>query len=317
MVTSELDRLKQRYRPPCAAEAAPIALPRPANRNGARRRRQGQPPAGRRSVRSAALRRSSRTRLAMPRTSTSTARGCHHHRQLRRQAAEFSRRLDRRTGRQRNRERSGGLGREGRSSGRHLCSRSRAAHAGSRSRSSRHGERRAQKRVLRIAGGDTKVVEHGKADQHVHHDHRYRPPASRSRRSTLARCAPATRFCSPDRSAITASPFCWRAANWISKPIFVPTRAPCFRWSKRSLQRRWARHSLDARSDARRRGHVAQRTGARLRSGHRAFRRSDSGARYRARRLRTAGSRSAAHRERRPVPRGRRTGVRRRRDQRA
>ncbi len=64
-----------------------------------------------------------------------------------------------------------------------------------------------------------------------------------------------------------------------------------------------ARHSLDARSDARRGGDIAERIGARLRLGHRAVRRPDSGARCSARRLRVARPRSAAHCERRPVPR--------------
>ena len=49
-------------------------LPRPADRDGARRRRQGQPPAGRRSVRAAAARRPlAGDRSATPRTSTSAA----------------------------------------------------------------------------------------------------------------------------------------------------------------------------------------------------------------------------------------------------
>ena len=69
--------------------------------------------------------------------------GRHHHRQFCRQAAEFSRRLDRRTGRERHGERSCGFGREGRGAGRHLCAGSGTSHLRPGSRSSRHGEGRA------------------------------------------------------------------------------------------------------------------------------------------------------------------------------
>ena len=68
------------------------------------------------------------------------------------------------------------------------------------------------------------------------------------------------------RSATTASRSCSRAASSTSRPTSAPTPAPCCRWS-----RRWSRpwrpgHPLDAGSHARRRRHVAQRAGARLRT---------------------------------------------------
>ena len=76
-------------------DAASRSVPRPANRDGARCRRQSQPPTGRRAVRASAL-----WRRARP---TGRRRACRHrrnrsrdhHRQLRRQAAAFSRRLHR------------------------------------------------------------------------------------------------------------------------------------------------------------------------------------------------------------------------------
>ena len=125
------------------------------------------------------------------------------------------------------------------------------------SRSSRDGASRATWRVSAIAGGDTKVVEHGKADgMYISTTGIGRLlRASRFRRS---RCVPATRFCSPARSAITALRSCWRAENWTWKPNFARTLAQFFLWSRRWFVKPDAGSPLDARSDARRRGDVPE-----------------------------------------------------------
>ena len=53
------------------------------------------------------------------------------------------------------------------------------------------------------------------------------------------RSGPAIRFCSPARSAITASPFCWPAANWISKPTsFRHALRACRSWKRWRASRR-------------------------------------------------------------------------------
>ena len=76
-----------------------------------------------------------------------------------------------------------------------------------------------------------KVVEHGKADgMYITTTGIGRPFAGR--RIDPHRCVLATRFCSPARSAITASPFCWHAGNWKWKPRSGPTRARYCRWSR-------------------------------------------------------------------------------------
>ena len=81
-----------------------------------------------------------------------------------------------------------------------------------------------------IAGGDTKVVEHGKADRMYITTAGIGRPDSGNRRWRPRPSGPATRCCSAAPSAITASPFCWRAESWNWKRSFVPTPAPCFRW---------------------------------------------------------------------------------------
>jgi hypothetical protein len=150
-----------------------------------------------------------------------------------------------------------------------------------------------------IAGGDTKVVEHGKADR------MYITTAGIGR-------TPGVKL-SPHRSgrrqgaalgplAITASPSCWRAESSIWKPTCAPIRDPFSAGGGIGWPR--ARHSLDARSYSRRRRYLAERTGARLRSQRAAFRRTESPSATRARRLRTAGAGSAAYRQRRAVPGG-------------
>ena len=80
-----------------------------------------------------------------------------------------------------------------------------------------------------IAGGDTKVVEHGKADRMYITScgiGRLIEGVEVSRRHP---CGPAIASCSRDPSAITASPFCWRAASWIWRPRSVRIPAPCCR----------------------------------------------------------------------------------------
>ncbi len=86
----------------------------------------------------------------------------------------------------------------------------------------------AEKAGVMIAGGDTKVVEHGKADS------MYITTTGIGRLLSGVEISPqsvrpATRFCSPVRSEITASRFCWPGAISIWKPICVRTRDPCFR----------------------------------------------------------------------------------------
>jgi hydrogenase expression/formation protein HypE len=76
-----------------------------------------------------------------------------------------------------------------------------------------------------IAGGDTKVVEHGKADR------MYISSCGIGRLIDGVEVSPQSvrpgdRFCCRDPSATTGSPFCWRVANWIWKPRSVPIRAP-------------------------------------------------------------------------------------------
>ena len=77
-------------------------------------------------------------------------------------AAEFSRRIHRRTGGQRHRERSCGLGSACRGAGRHLRLGSGPRERRARGGSSCDGKRRTRAGIE--VGGDTKVVEHGKAD---------------------------------------------------------------------------------------------------------------------------------------------------------
>ena len=90
---------------------------------------------------------------------------CHHHRQLCGQAPEFSRRLHRRTCGERHRERSRGFGSEERKpwSSRYVLE------AGLPTpvleAEVRAMAKAAREAGVRIAAGDTKVVEHGKADQ--------------------------------------------------------------------------------------------------------------------------------------------------------
>ena len=110
-----------------------------------------------------------------------------------------------------------------------------------------------------IAGGDTKVVEHGKADQmyittsgigHL-------IPGLSIRR---LRCVAATGSCFPAPSATTASPFSLPAESWISRRTSARTPVPCCRWWRRWRKRR-RRRAMDARPHARRGRHDAERVG--------------------------------------------------------
>ena len=77
---------------------------------------------------------------------------------------------------------------------------------------------------VRIAGGDTKVVEHGKADAMYISTTGIGVPIPASK-SIPHPSRPATKFSYLDLLAITASPFCWPAGNSNWKLICVPTRA--------------------------------------------------------------------------------------------
>ena len=90
----------------------------------------------------------------------------------------------------------------------------------------------ARRAGVSIVGGDTKVVEHGKADRMYITTTGIGRAMPRRHGRPRSRSGPATRSFSPDRSAITASPSCWRAATSISRPTCAPTRARCCRWSR-------------------------------------------------------------------------------------
>ncbi len=78
---------------------------------------------------------------------------------------------------------------------------------------------RRRARASTIIGGDTKVVEHGLRRRHVRHNLRlWRGRRARAVSVRIA-FAKATACCSRDRSAITASRFCSRAASSISRRI--------------------------------------------------------------------------------------------------
>ena len=90
---------------------------------------------------------------------------------------------------------------------------------------------------VRIAAGDTKVVERGHADGMyvcTTGDRRARP----ARRAVAGRaCGRATGSSSPARSARTGRRSCWRAASSAWTPTSSPTRARCGPRSTRSSGR--------------------------------------------------------------------------------
>ena len=107
-----------------------------------------------------------------------------------------------------------------------------------------------------IAGGDTKVVEHGKADSHVHHHHGNRPPI------------PGVKFrpqsVRPGDKILLSGPIGDHGITILLARGELDLEAD-LRSDTRSvlplveaLARRRRRRSLDARSDARRRRHLSE-----------------------------------------------------------
>ena len=189
-----------------------------------------------------------------------------HHRQLRRPPAALPGRVDRRPRGQRHGQRPGRLRRDAAGAGVSLVIEAGTSRETLEAEIRRDGGRRAARRNVRIVGGDTKVVEHGKADGlyiTTTGIGRVDPRASLSARS---RCGRATACCCRGTSATTASRCCWRAATSTSRPTLgsdtrsvQPVRAGADRGRRR-------RPALDARSDARRPRHLPQRAGARQRT---------------------------------------------------
>ena len=203
-------------------------IPRTADRNGARRRRQGQPQTSRRIVRSASFWFFPGPAWRCRPYSNQRHTNCHDHGQFRGEAFAFSRWLHRRAGHQRHRERSRRVGCARRSDRRHLRSGSGIAHRNFGSGSSRHGPTPRKRRVSRSPAATPKSSSTARptACTSPRPESGACSPASKFRRSP---CAPATRFCSPARSAITASRSCWRAEISIWKPSCARTPAPFFR----------------------------------------------------------------------------------------
>ena len=121
--------------------------------------------------------------------------------------------------------------------------------------------------------------------------------------------AKATASCSPGRSAITASRFCWRAVSSISKPISAPTLGPSHRSSRRCLDA--AAEGLHWMRDPTRGGVATalNELAAATELGDHALRRGNSAARRSARRVRDSWARSASHCQRRSDSRGRRSAM--------
>ena len=76
-----------------------------------------------------------------------------------------------------------------------------------------------------IAGGDTKVVEHGKADRMYITTAGVGRLDSRSPMLGAVGAARRRRSCFRGPSATTESPSCWRAASWTWRPTCAPIRA--------------------------------------------------------------------------------------------
>ena len=92
----------------------------------------------------------------------------------------------------------------------------------------------AQYAGVRIAGGDTKVVEHGKADRMYITTTGLGAPLPGVEINPPSRSGPATRFCCRVPLAITESRFCSLAAISIWKATLSPIRGQFFRLSKLS-----------------------------------------------------------------------------------
>ena len=162
-----------------------------------------------------------------------------------------------------------------------------------------------------ILGGDTKVVEHGKADGMYVTTTGFGellPGVSLAASQRAARRSRAG--VGPDWRSRHHHPAGARRARPRGRPRVRHALGGAA--GRRAGRRGRAGRALDARPDPRRRRHRAQRAGPRLRPRHRPRRRPAAGARRGARRLRAARPRSAAHRQRRTVPRHRRAGARRR-----
>ena len=87
---------------------------------------------------------------------------------------------------------------------------------------------------VRIAGGDTKVVEHGKADGMYITTTGLGAPLPGIEINPRSVRPQATKSCSQAQSAITESRFCWHAVSSTWKAISGPTRGPYSRWLTRS-----------------------------------------------------------------------------------
>ena len=145
----------------------------------------------------------------------------------------------------------------------------------------------AQKAGVTIAGGDTKVVEHGKADRmYITTTGIGRSVRGLTIDAAVGASGRQGASLRADRrsrhhDAAGARRTGYRGGSAVRHALGVAS-------GRGAGAGGGAGHPLDARSHARRRSDVSQRTGARLRPGHRAARRKDSGARRGARRLRTA-----------------------------
>lgn len=90
----------------------------------------------------------------------------------------------------------------------------------------------AQRAGVQVVGGDTKVVEHGKADGLFISTSGIGLVDARVNLAA-ARYAPATRCCFRAPSATTVLPFCWPVASLTSRPTLSPTPARSGLWWRR------------------------------------------------------------------------------------
>ena len=143
----------------------------------------------------------------------------------------------------------------------------------------------AEKAGVAVVGGDTKVVEHGKAD------HMYISTTGVG--AYLPNIRPSVR---PGDKVLLSGPIgdhgitILLARGELDLEADLTLRhALGIPFGGRHGASRRTRYSLDARSDSRRRGHLAQRTGSRLRARHSSQRGRNPGTRLREGRLRVAG----------------------------
>ena len=234
--------------------------------DGPRRRRQGDPDPDRGPASCPAFgvdraRRAGRRRRARGRR----RRARDDDRQLRRQADPLPRRLDRRAGGQRHRQRPRRRRRPAaRAHASRWCSR-RASPPTTCAPRSRRSPRAAAAAGVEVVAGDTKVVERGHADCDVRLHHRRRPRRPAGARSR----PPALRPGRPDprlraRSATTARRSCWRAASSSSTPTIESDTRSLWPAVDALLDAAGPGAALHARRDPRRRRLGAQRAGARV-----------------------------------------------------